>query len=230
MTRSPGVLASGVQVRSGAGAAGCRKSWVVCRWWPLQSSDWRPLNVGLLLQLHGLLFAETKVTGGTFKQSDNLVVDRSPDGIPTVRFKPVPAARTEYYAADLVDRYADAVRAGQHHPVLLVGLFVLDLLVIHPFDDGNGRVARALTNALLAEAGYAVGRYVSLEQLIAESAETTTRRCLTRPTTGTTTPTTRGPGWRTSAHCSRAAAPGSPRVSPRTGLEARSRNVSVSTS
>lgn len=171
MTRSPGVLASGVQVRSGAGAAGCRKSWVVCRWWPLQSSDWRPLNVGLLLQLHGLLFAETKVTGGTFKQSDNLVVDRSPDGIPTVRFKPVPAARTEYYAADLIDRYADAVRAGQHHPVLLVGLFVLDLLVIHPFDDGNGRVARALTNALLAEAGYAVGRYVSLEQLIAESAD-----------------------------------------------------------
>ena len=55
--------------------------------------------------------------------------------------------------------------------MLLVGLFVLDLLVIHPFDDGNGRVARALTNALLAEAGYGVGRYVSLEQLIAESAD-----------------------------------------------------------
>lgn len=55
--------------------------------------------------------------------------------------------------------------------MLLVGLFILDLLIIHPFDDGNGRVARALTNALLAEAGYGVGRYVSLEQLIAESAD-----------------------------------------------------------
>lgn len=137
----------------------------------LFAEDWRPLNVGLLLHLHRLLFAESKSTGGTFKESDNLVVDRAPNGVQTVRFKPVPAARTEYYAADLIDRYADAVKANQHHPVLLVGLFVLDLLIIHPFDDGNGRVARALTNALLAEVGYGVGRYVSLEQLIAESAD-----------------------------------------------------------
>jgi len=72
-------------------------------------------------------FADTKATGGTFKQSDNLVVDRSPDGVQTVRFKPVPAARTEYYAADLIDRYAVALRANRaprrpvrlgsaHHP------------------------------------------------------------------------------------------------------------------
>jgi hypothetical protein len=58
-----------------------------------------------------------------------------------------------------------------HGPVLLIGLFVLDLLVVHPFVDGNGRVARALTNALLADVGYGVGRWVSLEQLIAEDAD-----------------------------------------------------------
>lgn len=137
----------------------------------LFAEDWRPLNLGLLLHLHRLLFADTTTTAGTFKKSDNLVVDRSPDGVQTVRFTPVPAARTENYAADLIDRYTDAVEAHRHHPVLLVGLFVLDLLVIHPFDDGNGRVARVLTNALLGEAGYGVGRYVSLEQLIAESAD-----------------------------------------------------------
>ena len=137
----------------------------------LFAEGWHPLNVGLVLHVHRLLFADTKANGGTFKQSDNLVVDRSPHGVQTVRFRPVPAARTEYYTADLIERYADAVNANQHHPVLLVGLFVLDLLIIHPFDDGNGRVARALTNALLAEAGYGVGRYVSLEQLIAESAD-----------------------------------------------------------
>ncbi len=45
------------------------------------------------------------------------------------------------------------------------------LLVIHPFEDGNGRVTRAVTNALLIDAGYTVSRYVSLEQAIAESAD-----------------------------------------------------------
>ena len=137
----------------------------------LFADDWRPLNVGLLLHLHRLLFAESGSPAGIFKRSDNLVVDRSPGGVQTVRFKPVPAARAEDYVVDLIDRYSTAVRANEHHPVLLIGLFVLDLLVIHPFEDGNGRVVRALTNALLAEAGYEVGRFVSIELLIAESAD-----------------------------------------------------------
>lgn len=89
----------------------------------------------------------------------------------TVRFRPVPAADTDFYTHELVDRYLAASRAGRHHPVLLVGLFVLDLTIIHPFEDGNGRVARVVANALLADAGYTVVRYVSLEQLIAETSD-----------------------------------------------------------
>src|SRR5580704_15064848 len=133
--------------------------------------DWRPLNAGLILHLHRLLFAHTAMPGGAFKTEDNLVVDRSPDGSITVRFKPVSAASTPFAVDDLIGRYQDAVSVGQHHPVLLSGLFILDLLVIHPFEDGNGRVARLLTNAMLSENGYTVGRYVSLEQAIAESAD-----------------------------------------------------------
>ncbi len=72
---------------------------------------------------------------------------------------------------DLIQRYQQAIAARRHHPLLLSGLFVLDLLVIHPFVDGNGRVARLLTGALLSEHGYLVGRYVSLEQAVAESAD-----------------------------------------------------------
>jgi Fic family protein len=137
----------------------------------LFTENWAPLNVGLVLHLHRLLWSETAVEGGQLKTSDNLVVDRSPDGTVEVRFTPVPAQQTEYYLAELIDRYTQAIRSGRHHPVLLIGLFVLDLLVVHPFVDGNGRVARVLTNALLADVGYGVGRWVSLEQLIAEDAD-----------------------------------------------------------
>jgi Fic family protein len=137
----------------------------------LFQQDWRPLNAGLILHLHRLLFAHTAMPGGTFKTEDNLVVDRSPDGSTTVRFTPVPAARTPFAVDDLIDRYQHAVGTGEHHPVLLTGLFILDLLVIHPFEDGNGRVARLLTNAMLIEHGYTAGRYVSLEQSVAESAD-----------------------------------------------------------
>lgn len=133
--------------------------------------EWRPLNLGLVLHVHRLLWSETPIDGGELKVSDNLVVDRSPDGSVEVRFVPVPASQTEFYLSDLISRYTSARQAGQHHPVLLVGLFVLDLLVIHPFSDGNGRVARALTNALLLDTGYEVCRWVSLEQLIADTAD-----------------------------------------------------------
>lgn len=137
----------------------------------LFQGSWKPLNPGLLLHLHRLLFAHTAADGGRFKTEDNLVVDRSPAGDLTVRFRPVSAAETPYYVAELVDRYRAETTAGRHHPVLLIGQFALDLLIIHPFEDGNGRVTRALTNALLMDAGYTVSRYVSLEQLIAESAD-----------------------------------------------------------
>ena len=133
--------------------------------------DWRPLNAGLILHLHRLLFAHTAMPGGAFKTEDNLVVDRSPDGSTTVRFKPVPAAKTPFAIDDLIGRYQETVATGEHHPALLTGLFILDLLVIHPFEDGNGRVARLLTSAMLTEHGYTVGRYVSLEQAVAESAD-----------------------------------------------------------
>ncbi len=137
----------------------------------LFTEDWRPLNVRLLLHLHRLLWGQTNAVAGTFKDDDNLVVDRSPDGTREIRFVPVPASLTPEYTKELVDQYNETVSRGEHHPILLIGLFVLDLLTIHPFSDGNGRVVRAVANALLEDAGYGVGKYVSLEQIIAATAD-----------------------------------------------------------
>lgn len=136
-------------------------------------ADWQPVNVGLVLHLHRLLLGHTAAAGsaGALKQEDNLVIDKNADGSRSVRFKPVPASQTPYFVDELIDRYVEDVRRDAQHPVLLVGLAILDLLVIHPFEDGNGRVARILTTALLGQRGYTVGRYVSLEQLVAETDE-----------------------------------------------------------
>jgi Fic family protein len=75
---------------------------------------------------------------------------------------------TPFYLAELVERYLERQEDGSHHRVLVVGLFVLDFLTIHPFVDGNGRLARLLSTFLLAESGYGIGRYVSLEGLVYE--------------------------------------------------------------
>ncbi len=56
--------------------------------------------------------------------------------------------------------------------MLLVGAYVFDFLMIHPFDDGNGRMSRLLTLLLLYQAGHEVGRFISLEKLIEQSKET----------------------------------------------------------
>ncbi len=137
----------------------------------LYQQPWRPLNAGLLLHLHRLLFAYTEASGGEFKQVDNLVIDRLPDGTAVKRFTPVSAGQSPHHGEELIARYLLAQQSGRHHPVILVGLFALDLLTIHPFIDGNGRITRALTNALLQDAGYDVTRYVSLETLIASSSD-----------------------------------------------------------
>ena len=54
---------------------------------------------------------------------------------------------------------------------MLVPLAILDFLCIHPFPDGNGRMARLLTLQLLYHFGYTVGRYISLERIFEESKE-----------------------------------------------------------
>jgi Fic family protein len=137
----------------------------------LNQEDPGQLSVGLVLHLHRLLFSFTEGRGGYFKTNDNLVVDRLPDGSREVRFEPVSAAETPFFMEELVGRSVAALGKDGLHPLIVTAAFALDFLCIHPFGDGNGRVARLATSYLMGRIGYGVGRYVSLEQLIYDTKD-----------------------------------------------------------
>lgn len=130
-----------------------------------------PFSTNVILQLHGMLYRYQPGTGGRWKQTANEIVERHPDGRVRVRFEPVPPAATAAAMEQLVERFARAADR-QREPLVLLPLAVLDFLCVHPFADGNGRVARLLTLLLLYRSGDQVGRYISLERIVEETKET----------------------------------------------------------
>lgn len=68
--------------------------------------------------------------------------------------------------------FDDTLSQTDADPLLIIPMFILDFLCIHPFDDGNGRMSRLLTLLLLYRAGYTVGKYISIEKLIEQTKET----------------------------------------------------------
>jgi Fic family protein len=130
-----------------------------------------PLTVPLVLHLHRVLMRHTDdPSAGRTKRTDNFIGTRNRDGTRTVIFETVPAgAPTDGHLEELVDRYEDALADGAVPPLLLIAALILDFLAIHPFEEGNGRVARLLTTNELLRCGYGVARYVSLEQRIFDS-------------------------------------------------------------
>ena len=129
----------------------------------------RPNNI---LQLHRDLYSfSSSAVGGTYKNSDNIIAEKKADGTEVVRFRPVPAFQTEDAMQTLCDRFNEAIEAGTYDPLLLMPMFILDFLCIHPFNDGNGRMSRLLTLLLLYRAGFIVGKYISIEMLIEKSKD-----------------------------------------------------------
>ncbi len=57
----------------------------------------------------------------------------------------------------------------KYHPLLIISNFIIEFLKIHPFQDGNGRLSRVLTNFLLLKEGYAYTPYISHEKLIEDN-------------------------------------------------------------
>lgn len=130
-----------------------------------------PLTSGAVLQLHRDLFRFTPQPGGRWKTVDNQIVERDPDGTVRLRFEPTPAWQTPDAMDSLQALLRDGLEREAYEPLLVIAGYVLDFLCIHPFLDGNGRMARLLTLLLLYNTGFGVGRFISLEQIVDESRQ-----------------------------------------------------------
>ena len=125
----------------------------------------------VIQRLHA--FAQGGFSGdaGEWKKRDNEIIEILPNGEKKIRFIPTSAGDTPKTMDALCRNYRKACDDQRVPSLLIVATFVFDLLCIHPFRDGNGRVSRLATTLLLQAHGFRVARYVSLERLVEQSKE-----------------------------------------------------------
>ena len=125
----------------------------------------------IILQLHRDLYSYAG-SGGEYKNADNVIAETDAEGHQKARFIPVPAFQTAEAMDELCRQFLEAWNTDKIDRLLLIPMFILDFLCIHPFNDGNGRMSRLLTLLLLYRSGYIVGQYISIEKAIADTKET----------------------------------------------------------
>jgi len=104
---------------------------------------------------------------GSYKTLDNHVEAFGPDGQSVgVIFETASPFETPAQMEALLAWTREALAERELHPLIVIGVFVVVFLAIHPFQDGNGRLSRILTTLLLLRAGYAYVPYASLESVI----------------------------------------------------------------
>ncbi|MEX2283199.1 MAG: Fic family protein [Gemmatimonadota bacterium] len=131
-----------------------------------------PLRERFIKQLHGILLKYSEADAwhrGEYKKTPNHVEAKHPDGRVEVVFQTAAPFDTPQMMQDLVEATNTAIAAGESHPVVVIARFIVDFLAIHPFQDGNGRLARALTTLLLLQSEYEYMPYASLERIIEEN-------------------------------------------------------------
>lgn len=135
-------------------------------------SSWTamPLTEATIRQLHRLLLAHSPREDwhrGAYKTTSNAVAAFDANAQPVgVVFETADPFETPRLMTDLVDWTNETLDAGIHHPLLVIGAFVVVFLNIYPFQDGNGRLSRLLTTLLLLREGYAYVPYSSLESVV----------------------------------------------------------------
>lgn len=135
----------------------------------LSSYEHIDISISNIHSLHNLLL---KYSGkdtrhrGQFKELTNQVVATYPDGTARVIFKTTEPYLVSKEMDDLVKWTNESLASKAVHPLMVIGTFVYEFLSIHPYQDGNGRLSRLLTNLLLLNADYKFVQYVSLEHIV----------------------------------------------------------------
>lgn len=131
------------------------------------------LNEGTIKHFHKELLKyseKEKLHRGEYKKKENKVqmINSAGESI-GVLFDTTPAYLTPLSMHGLVEWTQLALKEKTYHPLLVIGNFLVEFLQIHPFEDGNGRLSRILTNLLLLKVGYVYVPYVSHEKLIEDN-------------------------------------------------------------
>ncbi len=134
-----------------------------------------PLTENHVQQLHRILLKYSEKDGrhrGRYKTLPNHVevFDASGRSVGVI-FETATPFDTPRLMEALVAWTGAGLEAGEHHPLLVIGTFIVRFLAIHPFQDGNGRLSRALTTLLLLRSGYGYVPYTSLERVVEESKD-----------------------------------------------------------
>ena len=138
-----------------------------------ENYEFIPIKPSIILQLHRDLYKFSgKSIGGTYKNSDNVIAEEDEQGNRFIRFQPIPAWETPDAIEAICAAFDDIMSRNEADPLLIIPMFILDFLCIHPFNDGNGRMSRLLTLLLLYREGYIVGKYISIEKVIENSKDT----------------------------------------------------------
>ncbi len=118
-----------------------------------------------------LKYAEKDVRHrGDYKKTENDVSMFDAEGKPIgVVFETTRAYLAPKQTQELVLWTQEVLAEKKYHPLLIVGNFVVEFLKIHPFQDGNGRLSRILTNLLLLKVGYGFVPYISHEKIIEDN-------------------------------------------------------------
>ena len=122
-------------------------------------------------KMHKKMFDLTGRPQGAWKNKDNTIEERLPDGMWVTRFAPVSARETPYYMDELCKRFNRLWNEERVDRLFVCLAFIFDFLCIHPFSDGNGRMSRLLTVLLLHKIEYDIPRFISLERLIEDTKE-----------------------------------------------------------